>query len=79
MENLLYNTKRFILIEDGVVAYDGPVREVLQNLSEREDKLGMLPFITELMVKLNGKGLDVRRDIFDPEEAFREIMKALKS
>lgn len=78
MENLLYNTKRFILIEDGVVAYDGPVREVLQNLSEREDKLGMLPFITELMVKLNRKGLDVRRDIFDPEEAFREIRKALK-
>ncbi|MBE9503732.1 MAG: ATP-binding cassette domain-containing protein [Proteobacteria bacterium] len=78
MGNLLYNTKRFILIEEGMVADDGPVREVLQKLSEREDKLSMLPFITELMVKLNEKGLNVRRDIFDPEEAFSEIMKALK-
>lgn len=78
IEILLNHTNRLIFIENGEVERDGTGKELLKFLTERKDKASMLPFVTELMVTLNQKGLNVRMDILDPEEAFNEISKALK-
>lgn len=78
IEDILLTSKRVVLLEEGRIIEDGTVKEVILKLSEDEKRFPMLPFITELMVRLNKRGLDVRKDIFDGEEALREIKKALK-
>ena len=68
---------RLILIDNGCITSDGPAKDVLATMAGRDDELHLLPFVTEIMVSLNKMGLNVRRDIFDPDEALIEIKKAV--
>jgi len=77
IEELLNITDRMILMEGGRISADGKVKELLNTISANDDRIAMLPHITELMVRLKRDGLDVRTDICDPEEALMEIKKAL--
>ncbi len=77
IEELLRVTNRLLFIEGGKIAADGPSLQVLEKISERKERLRMLPFVTELMVVLNERGLHVRRNVYEPDEAFREIRRAL--
>ena len=57
---------------------DGSLKGVLNKIAEDERRWPMLPYITEVMVRLKAKGVPVRTDIFDAGEALEEIDRALK-
>jgi len=78
MEDLLETTGRLIFLDKGSCIEDGPVKAVLNKMAEDEDRWPMLPYITEVMVRLKAKGLPVRADIFDAGEALGEIMRVIK-
>jgi len=78
IEDILYTSDRMIYLENGRIAEDGPAKDTLRKLTGDEEKLPYLPFTTELLVRIKKGGLDVRTDIFDPEEALTEIMSALE-
>lgn len=77
IEDLLPVTERIILIGRGIITDDGPAESILARLSEKEETLPMLPYVTEVLVRLKSKGINVRDDIYDPLEAFEEIKKVL--
>lgn len=78
IEDLLHISKRIILVENGTITEDGPVKKILSRLSEKEETLPMLPYVTEILVRLKKKGIHIRDDIYDPLEAFEEIKRVLK-
>lgn len=77
LEDLLETAERIIFIDKGKCLEDGPVKTVLKKIAEDESRWPMLPFINEVMVRLKAKGLPVRTDVFDADEALEEIEKAL--
>ncbi|MDH3974597.1 MAG: ATP-binding cassette domain-containing protein [Deltaproteobacteria bacterium] len=79
IEDLLHMAKRIIFIDKGLIRDDGPARKILSRLSEKEETLAMLPYVTEVLVRLKRKGVNIRDDIYDPREAFEEIKKVLKN
>jgi len=78
IEDLLCTAKRIILIEKGIIAEDGTVKQIISRLSQREETLPMLPWITELLVRLKRKGVNIKDDIYDPAAALQEIKRVLK-
>lgn len=79
IEELLNIVNRIIFVESGNISADGNVKEIINYLSSDNEKLCMLPHITELLVRLKNKGLNVRTDIYNPDDAYMEIKKALKN
>jgi len=79
IEELLNITDRMVLVENGNIAADGNIKDIINRLSKNNEKLSMLPAVTELMVRLKSKGLNVGTDIVDPERAFMEIKKVLNN
>jgi energy-coupling factor transport system ATP-binding protein len=78
MEDLLETTERLIFLDEGRCIEDGPVKDVLNKIAEDESRWPMLPYITEVMVRLKAKGIPVRTDIFDAGEALEEIGRVIK-
>lgn len=70
--------QRVVVLDRGVVVMDGPVREIFR----RADELGALglgvPRITELMHRLERRGLRLRTDVLTVEEATTAILAALR-
>ncbi len=70
--------QRLVVMDRGVVVMDGPVREIFR----RADELGALglgiPRITELVHRLERRGLQTRTDVLTVEEAATAILTALR-
>ncbi len=80
MEDMLADgIERIIYLEKGKIVEDGTIDTVLAKLAEEERTLPMLPFTTRLLVNLQKRGLNVRNDINNPDEAVKEIKKALSA
>jgi energy-coupling factor transport system ATP-binding protein len=69
---------RVIVIDKGGVVLDGPPKKVFSNVEEIKG-LGLdVPQVTELLYELNKEGLSFPEDVLNVDEAFNEIIKALK-
>lgn len=77
IEDLLSTSERIILMKEGEIACDAPAKEILLKLGDNEETIAMLPYVTELLVRLSEKGMDVRRDIYTADEAFDEIKRVI--
>jgi len=77
IEDLLSTSERLILMKEGEIACDGPAKEILLKLGDNEETIPMLPYVTELLLRLSEKGMDVRRDIYSADEAYAEIKRAI--
>jgi len=78
MEDVARLVNRVIVMNDGIVEMDGPVREVFIN-AERLESIGLsVPQITYLMKKLKNLVPDIRDDIFTVKDAKIEVLKILR-
>jgi len=79
MEDIARLTSRVIVLNEGKLVLEGTPRDVF-SLGERMMRgFGLdIPPITELMHRLQKRGIDVRTDIFTVGEAREEIMKFLR-
>ena len=68
---------RVLVLDKGRLAMDGTPREVFSRHKELHAIGLSAPSSSELLYLLKEKGLDVRTDIFDEDEAADEIVKAL--
>ena len=78
LEDLLETTNRIIFLDKGRCIEDGSVKTVLNKIAEDEGRWPMLPYISEVMVRLKAKGVPVRTDVFDAGEAMEEIVRVIK-
>lgn len=79
MEDVARFVDRLIVMNHGVVAYDGTPREVFRNYKELE-KIGLAaPQVTYLMYGLKEKGFDVNTDVITIEEAKAELKRVFGS
>ncbi len=77
IEDLLATSERIILMKGGEIACDASAKEILLKLGDNKKTIPMLPYVTELLVRLSEKGLDVRRDIYTADEAYDEIKRVI--
>ena len=78
MDDAARMADRVLVLDKGHLAMNGTPREVFSHHKElHEIGLGA-PSSSELLYLLKEKGLNVRTDIFDEDEAAREIVNALK-
>lgn len=77
IEDLLSTSERIILMKEGEIACDAPAKEILLKLGDKKETLPMLPYVTELLVRLKEKGMDVRRDVYTADEAYDEIKRVI--
>lgn len=75
MDDLAEHVKRMIVMENGSVLMDGPVREVFTYRDELEQIGLALPQVTKVLSDLNRKGYPVRTNILTVEEAAEEILR----
>ena len=78
MDDAARMADRVLVLDKGHLAMNGTPREVFSHHKElHEIGLGA-PSSSELLYLLKEKGLNVRTDIFDEDEAAREIVNALR-
>ena len=78
MEEIARLSNRVIVMSEGEIIFDDRPEKVFSEV-ERIRKLGLdLPEITEILWRLNKKGLQVRTDLFSLTEAVEEISKELR-
>ena len=79
MDDAARMADRVLVLDKGHLAMNGTPREVFSHHKElHEIGLGA-PSSSELLYLLKEKGLNVRTDIFDEDEAAQEIVRALKN
>ena len=77
MDDLAEHAKRLIVMNDGRIAFDGPIREVFKYAAELE-KIGLsVPVATQVVTMLRERGIPVRGDAITVEEAKDLILQAL--
>ena len=78
MEEIAHLANRVIVMSEGEIIFDDNPAKVFSEV-ERIRELGLdLPEITEILWRLNRKGLKVRTDIFSLAEAVEEISRELR-
>ncbi|NLJ84388.1 MAG: energy-coupling factor transporter ATPase [Halanaerobiaceae bacterium] len=78
MEEIARLSNRVIVMSEGEIVFDDSPARVFSEV-EKIRELGLdLPEITEILWRLNGKGLRVRTDIFSLAEAVEEISRELR-
>jgi energy-coupling factor transport system ATP-binding protein len=78
MEDIAKLVDRVIVMSDGAIEMDGPVRRVFKE-AERLESIGLsVPQITYLMKRLKNVVPDIRDDIFTVREAKTELLNVLK-
>lgn len=77
IEDLIKTVDRIIVLEKGQIAKEGSLKNILSAIADNPDSYPMLPFVTEILARLNAKGLKVRKDIHNPVEALVEIKRVL--
>ena len=78
MDDVARIVERLIVINQGEILYDKPVRQVFAE-HEGLSKIGLdIPTVTKLMLRLQEKGWPVRTDVITVEEARDEILKVVR-
>ena len=78
MEEIAQLSDRVIVLDQGRVEFDGTPREVFSN-EERLKELGLgIPQVSQILSRLKDRGLQVRTDIFELQEAREEILAELR-
>ena len=76
MDDLAEHADRLLVMHEGMLVMDGPVREVFKYRTELENMGLAVPEATAVMSDLVKMGLNVRSDIITVEEAKKEILRA---
>jgi len=79
MEDVARLAKRLVVMHEGRVVADGPVREVFCMTDLLRDTGLGVPQVTELMHELARRGKQVRTDMLTVEEAKAELLRLLRS
>ena len=78
MDEVAKYVKRIVAMANGEIAIDGTTNEVFHQV-EKLREIGLdIPQITDLMTIVRSKGLNVRTDIYNINEAVAELSRALK-
>ena len=78
MEEIAQLSDRVIVLDQGRVEFDGTPREVFSN-EKRLKELGLgIPQVSQILSRLKDRGLQVRTDIFELQEAREEILAELR-
>ncbi len=78
MEDVARLGARVIVINDGKIAIDGSVSDVFKQ-GRFLKSIGLdIPQITEVVLKLLEKGINLPADVFTPQRAKEQILKLLK-
>ena len=78
MEEIAQLSTRVIVMHEGEIVMDGSPIEVFSK-GQKLHRLSLeLPQISEILHRLNEKGLDIRTDLFSINDASSEIIKALR-
>ncbi len=75
MDDLAEHAHRLIVMNEGRLVMDGPVREVFSQKEELESLGLSVPEATKILYDLKKRGLPVRADLITIEEAKREILR----
>ncbi|MBR3394404.1 MAG: energy-coupling factor transporter ATPase [Firmicutes bacterium] len=78
MDDAARMADRVLVLDKGHLAMNGTPREVFSHHKELHEIGLSAPSSSELLYLLKEKGFNVRTDIFDEDEAAREIVNALK-
>lgn len=78
MDDVAEHVQRLIVMHQGKVAMDGPVREVFKERQALESMGLTVPEVTKVLSELRAKGYPVRTDLITVEEAANEIMRVLQ-
>ncbi|MDR1194326.1 MAG: energy-coupling factor transporter ATPase [Peptococcaceae bacterium] len=77
MDDVARLVRRLVVIHQGRILYDDPVRQVFARAAEMAE-LGLdVPEVMKLMLLLREKGLPARQDILTAEEGQEEILRVL--
>ncbi len=76
MDDLAEHADRLLVMHEGMLVMDGPVREVFKYRIELENMGLAVPEATAVMSDLAKMGLNVRSDVITVEEAKKEILRA---
>lgn len=78
MEDVAEFTDRIVVLNDGTKVAEGSVKEVFAN-AEMLKSIGLnVPSVTNVMIKLKEKGIDIPTDIYTVDEAAKCILRLLK-
>ena len=78
MEDVAEYVDRIIVMNDGYIAMDGTPHDIF---THGEELIGMgldVPDVTRLFMRLKADGINVRTDIFTPEQAEEELKKLIR-
>ena len=75
MDDLAEHVDRLLVMDEGSLVMDGPVREVFAKRTELEAIGLTVPAVTAVLSDLKQMGLPVRDDLITIEEAKREILR----
>ena len=75
MDDLAEHVDRILVMDEGKLVMDGPVREVFRHREELESMGLAVPEVTAVLSDLRAAGLPVRDDLITVEEAKKEILR----
>ena len=75
MDDLAEHVDRILVMDEGKLVMDGPVREVFRHREELESMGLAVPEVTAVLSDLRSAGLPVRDDLITVEEAKKEILR----
>lgn len=77
MDEIAQVAERVIVLNEGLVAMDGPTREVFARADDLERLHLGIPQTAQVLHRLRARGLPVRTDLLTLEEARDEILRVL--
>ena len=77
MDDVAAYAKRVIVMNHGSIVYDDETRAVFRHHKDLQEIGLSVPKVISIMEKLKARGLDVRTDVLNVEEAKNEIIRAL--
>ena len=78
IEDLTDIVERLVFIDEGRIQCDGAVTDVLLKIAEDDNATSLLPYVTEIMIRLEKRGFPVKRDIYDANMVIREIKRVFE-
>ncbi len=79
MDEISYLATRILALKEGHIVLDGSPAEIFSQPEKLKEIALDIPQLTEILFRLQKKGLEVRSDIFDIEQAADEIIDKLRS
>ncbi len=79
MDDMARYAQRMIVMDHGQIQLEGTPREIFSQPVKLQ-QIGLdVPSLTKLLLELKQRGLNVRTDLFAPEEVKAELLEALKA